>query len=567
MDQSNDIRKTQKSFARKAQAEPEHKFQDLWHLLCREDWIRSALTNTIANTGARTAGTDGISRSDLKSEEAQMEFITNLRNELKTGSYKPTPVRRTWIPKPGKSEKRPLGIPTIKDRVVQELMKMLMEPIWESDFLDCSNGFRPGRRTMDCIYVCYSRIQRRNKFYWVIEGDIRKCFDRINHKKLVELVQKRIADRRIIKLIDAFLEAGVMEDGLFKETPEGTPQGGILSPLLANIYLHELDYWWWEKYGKLSQIEKTKRRQGHEGNFILTRYADDFIILCNGTKESAEQMKQEVKEFLWNELHLELSEEKTHVTHANEGFDFLGFHVQREEPKDNRPWLRVTPTQKSEQRLRDTIRKITSRAYGWELVPEKINAINRVLRGWGNYYRHVSSSAIWQKMDWYMSQRMLIWLCARHKGAGKRAILRKYLIRQGRRKNWGVEDGQGKVYLFMLRDIHLSPYRRKTLNNPYLEDEATPIPAYEIESPHIETWDGTLSQSEAEWRERRTQALVRDNYCCTVCGSTEELEVHHVKPTGGNRLDNLQTLCQKCHEKTPSYGTNRSLSSTGRNSQ
>jgi len=567
MNQSNDIRETQKSFARKAQAEPEHQFQDLWHLLCREDWIWSALTNTLANTGARTAGIDGISSSDLKSGEKQTEFITNLRNEMKTGSYKPTPVRRTWIPKPGKSEKRPLGIPTLKDRVVQELMRMLMEPIWESDFLDCSNGFRPGHRTMDCVYVCYSRIQRRNKFYWVIEGDIRKCFDRINHKKLVELVQKRIADRRIIKMIDAFLEAGVMEDGLFQETPEGTPQGGILSPLLANIYLHELDRWWWERYGNLSRTEKAKRRRGHEGNFILTRYADDFIILCNGTKESAEQMKQDVKEFLWNELHLELSEEKTHVTHATEGFDFLGFHIQLEQPQDNKPWLRVTPTQKNEQRLRDTIRKMTSRAYGWEMVPEKISAINRVLRGWGNYYRHVSSSSVRQKLDWYVSQRMLIWLCTRHKGAGKRAILRKYLIRQGNRKNWGVEDGQEKVYLFMLRDITHSEYRRKTLNNPYLEDDATPILKYEMENPHIDTWDGTLSRSKAEWLERRTHVLVRDNYCCTECGSTEKLEVHHLKPTGGNRLENLQTLCKKCHGKTLSYGTNRSLSKTGRNSQ
>jgi RNA-directed DNA polymerase len=417
------------------------------------------------------------------------------------------------------------------------------------------------------VFGCYSRIQRRNKFYWVIEGDIRKCFDRINHKKLIELVQKRIAYRRIIKLIDVFLEAGVMEDGLFQETPEGTAQGGILSPLMANIYLHELDRWWWERYGNLSQTEKTKRRRRHEGNFILTRYADDFIILCNGTRESAEQMKQDVKEFLWNELHLELSEEKTHVTHANEGFDFLGFHIKREEPKDNKPWLRVTPTQKSEQRLRDTIRKMTSRAYGWELVPEKISAIKRVLRGWGNYYRHVSSSASWQKLDWYVSQRMLIWLCARHKGVGKRTILRKYLIRQGKRKNWGVEDGQKKVCLFMLRDITHSDYRRKTPNNPYLENDATPILAFEIENPHVETWDGTLSQNEAEWRRHRTQALERDNYCCTECGSTEGLEVHHLKPTGGNRLENLQTLCQKSHEKTLSYGTNRSLSSTGRNSQ
>jgi len=565
MNQSDDIRKTQKSFARKAQAEPKHRFQDLWHLLSREDWIKTALASTLANSGARTPGIDGISKSDLKTDAKQAAFIESLRNELKSGNYKPMPVRRTWIPKPGKSEKRPLGIPTIKDRAVQKLLKMMLEPIWESDFLDCSNGFRPGRRTMDCISICYDRIQIRNKFYWVIEGDIRKCFDRIHHKKLVNLVQRRIADRRVVQLIDAFLKAGVMEDGLFQETPEGAPQGGILSPLLANIYLHELDRWWWEKYGSLSRYEKAKRRQGKEGNFILTRYADDFIILCNGTKESAIQVKQEMKDFLWNELHLELSEEKTHITHATEGFDFLGYHIQREEPKDSKPWLRVTPTRKSEQRLRDTIRRMTDRALEWEPVPEKIRAINRVLRGWGNYYKNVSSTLARSKMDWYVSQRMLKWLCGRHKGAGKRAILRKYYIRQGKRKNWGCNDEQDKVYLFMLRDIQHSKYRRKKLINPYLESDT--IPYCEVDNPHIETWDGTISRREAQWRKARTQALKRDNYCCTQCGSTEELEVHHLKPTGGNKLDNLQTLCQKCHENTPSYGTNRSLSKTGSNSQ
>ena len=227
---TNDVHKIQKSFARKALAKPEHRFQDLWHILCREDWIRSALTKTLANDGSRTAGIDGISKNDLKGEGDQAIFIENLRTELKNGNYKPTPVKRTWIPKPGKNEKRPLGIPTIKDRVVQEMLRMLMEPIWESDFLNCSNGFRPGRRTMDCILTLYDRIQRQNKYYWVIEGDIRKCFDRIHHEKLMELVQKRIEDRKVTKLISAFLSAGVMENGLFQETTEGTPQGGILTP-------------------------------------------------------------------------------------------------------------------------------------------------------------------------------------------------------------------------------------------------------------------------------------------------------------------------------------------------
>ncbi len=566
MNRSDDIRKTQKSFARKAKAEPGHRFRDLWHLLGREDWIRTALANTLANAGARTPGTDGVSKEDLKTEAEQAIFAKSLRSELKTGRYKPTPVRRIWIPKPGKSEKRPLGIPTLKDRAVQELLKMLMEPIWESDFLDCSNGFRPGRRAMDCIYVCYSRIQSQNKYYWIVEGDIRKCFDRINHKKLLELVQRRIADGRVVKLVDAFLEAGVMEEGLLQETPEGTPQGGILSPLLANIYLHELDRWWWEKYGSLSRWQKTKRRREGKGNFILTRYADDFIILCNGTRESAEQIRQEVKEFLWQELHLELSEEKTRITHANEGFDFLGFHIQREVAGNNRPWLRVTPTQRSEQRLRDTIQKMTGRALAWEPVSEKVKAINRVLRGWGNYYRQVSSSDAREKLDWYVSQRMLKWLCKRHKGVGKRAILRMYYIRQGTRKNWGTGEGQGKVYLFMLRDIQHSAYRRKKPNNPYLDEDTSPVSGYEMEDPHIQTWNGTLGKNKAEWLEARSNVLRRDNYRCTQCGSTEELEIHHLKPTGGNRLDNLCTLCQKCHGKTLSYGTRRDLSRAGRNS-
>jgi RNA-directed DNA polymerase len=201
MNLSNDIRKTQRSFARKAQAAPHHQFQDLWHLLCRQEWIDAALTKVLTNTGAKTAGGDGVTKAALETEPKRHAFIQQLREELKTGRYAPTPVRRTWIPKPGKAEKRPLGIPTLKDRVVQELLRMLLEPIWESDFLDCSQGFRPRRRTMDCIAECYSRIQPRIKCYWIIEGDIRKCFERIDHQTLLKLIRRRIADRRIVCLI------------------------------------------------------------------------------------------------------------------------------------------------------------------------------------------------------------------------------------------------------------------------------------------------------------------------------------------------------------------------------
>jgi RNA-directed DNA polymerase len=304
----SDILKTQRGFARKAVTHPEHRFGDLYHLICRKGWMETALAHVLSNKGARTAGIDGISRKDLKSEEQRDAFITQLRADLKAGTYQPMPVKRIWIPKPGKAEKRGLGIPAIRDRVVQELLRMLMEPIWESDFLDYSHGFRPGRRTMDCIYFFYSRVHTQNKYFWAIEGDIRKCFDRINHSILLRLVRQRIADHRIVALIRAFLRAGLMDDGLFRDTPEGTPQGGILSPLLANIYLHQLDLWWWRKFGSLTRSEKWKRRLAGIGNAILVRYADDFVILWNGTHQDALALRDELRQFLWKDLHLELSE-------------------------------------------------------------------------------------------------------------------------------------------------------------------------------------------------------------------------------------------------------------------
>src|SRR3972149_1011775 len=303
----SDILKTQQIFARKATAQPEHQFRDLYHLICRWDWMEQGLQHGPTPPGTKTAGVDGFSKDHLETAEQQAAFISCLQTALKTGEYQPKPVKRVWIPKPGKTEKRGLGIPTIRDRVTQELLKMLLEPIWESDFLDCSNGFRPGRCTMDCVYVFYSRVHTVNKYFWVIEGDIRKCFDRINHRILMSLIRQRITDHRIETLIEAFLTAGILDDGLFRETSEGPLLSGLLSPLLANIYLHQLDLWWWRKFGSLTKQKKWHRRLAGEGNHILVRYADDFCILWNGTHQAALPARDELKQFLWDELHLELS--------------------------------------------------------------------------------------------------------------------------------------------------------------------------------------------------------------------------------------------------------------------
>ena len=410
----DDLRKTQQSFARKAQAQPEHRFADLYHLVCREAWLTEALYAVLGNTGSRTAGIDGINRKQLAEPGAKTRLIQALRTELQTGTYRPQPVRRHWIPK-ANGKLRPLGIPTIKDRVVQMVLKMLLEPIWESDFLDCSHGFRPGHRTMDCIRTCTTRITTQNKYLWVIEGDIKGCFDHVQHAILLRLIRQRVCDERVMALIEAMLKAGVMEGTLFQHTTEGTPQGGILSPLLANIYLHQFDRWWWDTYGSLHPNQKAKRRQQGVGNCILTRYADDFVLLCNGPHAEAERLREEARQVLWDQLQLELSVEKTHITHVTDGFDFLGFHLVWKLPKQGKPWLRITPSAKSVERFKRRIKTLTQRNTFYQAPLEKINGLNRVMRGWNQYYEYANATRTASELTYWAHDRLFIWLKKRHK--------------------------------------------------------------------------------------------------------------------------------------------------------
>jgi RNA-directed DNA polymerase len=554
----DDIRKTQQSFARKALAQPEHRFSELYHLMCQEDWIEVALEAALSNTGSRTPGVDGITKKDFEDETFRRTFVEELRSDLKSGAFQPYPARRAWIPK-SNGKQRPLGILTMRDRVVQMMLKMLLEPIYESDFLSCSNGFRPGRCTMDCIELCYKRITRQNMFLWIIEGDIRQCFDRVNHKILLRLLRQRIADQKIIRLIDSFLQAGVMEGSLFQTTPEGVPQGGIVSPLLANVYLHQLDLWWWKKYGSLDSYAKAKRRRQGQGNCVLTRYADDFILMCNGTKEEAERLRDEVQQFLWDELHLELNLEKTHITHATDGFDFLGFHVQWMLPKQNKPWLKVTPSQKNVQRLRRTVKGMTDRRSLNSTPEQKLKAINRVLRGWINYYRHISFKDTASRLDWWTTDRFYRWLKKKHR-VGARRVMGQYYVPEvtkgHNRKNLGTKDSRGRMlYLFQMADVPHSKYLLRIKPNPYLNDD--PLLQRGEDTPLPEHWNGTMSAENRLWDEARRPVLERDGYCCAQCGSTTDLAIHHIqarKDGGSDEQDNLITLCSECHRQTANYG-------------
>jgi RNA-directed DNA polymerase len=242
----SDIIKAQQGLARKAQANKAHRFDDLYHLLCKREWIEEALQHVLTNDGSHTPGVDGMSwkdfndaeKSDFENEQFRQHFIDEVQAELKTRTFQPLPVRRVEIPKPGTNKTRPLGIPTVKDRTVQTLLKMVLEPIWEADFYYFSNGFRPGRCTMDCIQPLYKLGGTRTGYRWVIEGDVRACFDKIPHEHLLKEVARRIADTGILTLIRRFLKSGIMIERTLVQSEAWTPQGGRASPLLANIYLH-----------------------------------------------------------------------------------------------------------------------------------------------------------------------------------------------------------------------------------------------------------------------------------------------------------------------------------------
>ena len=268
----------QKKLSQKAAKEPEHQFENLYGLLCNEVWLRVAAHETLKNTGSKTAGIDGMTKSNFLGNYDG--YIRQIQETLKAKTFEPVPVRRVYIPKPNSEKKRPLGIPILFDRIVQEALRMILEPIWEADFSVHSYGFRPNRSTYDAMTYIGKRLashSENNSYQWVIEGDIASYFDTIPHRRLIKAVKKRVADRDTRDLLWAFLRAGVMYRGQFQETLTGTPQGGIVSPLLANIYLHELDRYMESNYLNLPQGQKKKRRAKGQANFLYVRYADDFV--------------------------------------------------------------------------------------------------------------------------------------------------------------------------------------------------------------------------------------------------------------------------------------------------
>ena len=309
-----------------AGADPGRCFDDLFNLVYDPAFLVTAWHRVRGNKGGRAAGIDGIAPNTIDCPAA---FLAELRDTLKARCYAPTRVREKSIPKGGGKVRR-LGIPTAADRVVQASLALVLEPIFEADFLPCSYGFRPNRRAQDAISEIRFLAMPTRNYQWVFEADIKACFDNIGHVALIRRIARRVGDKRVLELIRAFLRAGVLaEDGKARETITGTPQGGILSPLLANIALSVLDEHFAHKWEALGpDWRRARLRRAGVPAMRLVRYADDFVVMVHGQREDAEALWHEV-ETLLAPTGLSLSVEKSRVCHIDEGFDFLGWRIQR----------------------------------------------------------------------------------------------------------------------------------------------------------------------------------------------------------------------------------------------
>lgn len=541
------VSEMQRKLANKAMKEPEHRFTNLFDLLTWEPLLEWAFDRLMTNRGSRTAGIDGMDKRTAIGNREQI--LCDLRIALKSGTYQHQPVRRVYIPK-GNGKQRPLGIPTLIDRLVQMMVKAILEPIFESDFLPCSHGFRPGLSCHTAMaYLHLMTAPRQKKMYWVVEGDITGCFDHIQHKTLMRLLKRRVQDKKLTGVIWQMLQAGIMEGQLFKKTKEGTPQGGIVSPLLANIYLHEMDRWFQTNYIGLNYNEKNKRRRRKEGNAFYIRYADDFVVAWNGSKEKAEQLKADLSAFLMNDLHLELSQEKTHITHVTDGYDFLGFTVKRVIDQ-NRGYNELVfyPSKKSVLKLKRKIKDMTCRGRTLASVRDKIEALNLLLKGWSNYYRHSCASRTFSYVGHYAFKRMEFWL-RKKTGSRVRRVYRKYYRRHNGSLTW-VDNGKALYLPGVHNRIRYKRYRHRP--NPFLDTHKTPeIPYHQSPYPGKRKWQGYHVYGE-KWTAIREEALKRDEQRCRICGGFDRVEVHHQKKHKTNRnheLDNLITLCSACHRE------------------
>jgi group II intron reverse transcriptase/maturase len=390
------VRALQHALYRSAKADPGRRFHALRDKVYRRDVLWRAWVMVRRNDGA--PGVDGTTLAEVE-EYGVERLLDEVADELRNGRWRPLPARRVLIPKPGTNERRPLSIPAVRDRVVQAAVKIVLEPIFEADFLPCSFGFRPKRSAHDALQVLIDESWRGKR--WVVETDIANCFSAIPHEKLMQAVEERISDQAVLKLLRAMLRAEVMADGAVRREVSGTPQGGPASPLLCNVYLHRLDRAW-----------------NTDEHGVLVRYCDDLVVMCR-SREQAEAALERLTVLL-GDLGLAPKAAKTRIVHlveGGQGLDFLGFHnrlVRGRTPRSaHLTFLARWPARKAVQHARDRIRSITARSRLLVPVEQIVEELNLFLRGWAGYFRFGNSALMLGQIRNYALTRLALWLSKR----------------------------------------------------------------------------------------------------------------------------------------------------------
>lgn len=401
----NRIRTLQRKLYTKAKQEPDFRFYALYDKLARDDILSHAYDRVRANSGA--PGIDGLSCKAIEAHQGKAAFVADLAGQLADKTYRASAVRRVWLPKPDGTQ-RPLGIPTVADRVVQMACKLVIEPIFEADFCEHSYGFRPQRSAHDAVDAVAEGLLKRQTH--VIDADLSKYFDTIPHAKLLATVAERISDGSVLALIQQWLKASVVEEdkdgtrrnaGGGKGNRTGTPQGGVISPLLANVYLNLLDRIWAGR-----QLEQRYRAR-------LVRFADDMVICCAGDVERPRALLEQVL----GRLGLTLNERKTRTVDAcAESFDFVGFSFRlRQSRRSGKHYPHVEPSKRAIQRIKDRTRELTDRRRTPVPMPVIITEVNQTVRGWGNYFYHRNGAAVFSHVKTHVEERVRTQLRRRHK--------------------------------------------------------------------------------------------------------------------------------------------------------
>lgn len=409
----DNVRELQNKLYQAAKRSPSRRFHALYDKVHREDLLWRAWSEVARNGGA--PGIDGVTIAQVR-EEGVGAFLDTLANELRSGTYRPLPVRRVTIPKPSGGE-RHLGVPALRDRVVQAAAKAVLEPIYEADFLDCSFGFRPGRSALQALDVIRSEVNRGR--CWVVDADIASFFDSIRPDVLREALEERISDRRVLKLVMGWLRAGVWTGATLLHPEAGTPQGGVISPLLANVVLHRLDRAWQERHRRLG---------------VLVRYADDLVLLCP-TKERADAALAALTEIL-TDLGLVLASAKTHVVDLRApgaGFDFLGFHHRRVESftRKGRHFCARWPSERAVRAAKARIRAHTNRRWNLLSVEMVVGRLNLFLGGWRSYFRYGNSTKVFHHLDRFTEERLARFISDKHGRRGRNYGLRVLVDHDG----------------------------------------------------------------------------------------------------------------------------------------